>query len=272
MTGRSFESPRLDAELLLGHVLGMDRLELYLSFDRPVSDDERDRFRALLRERGRGVPVAYLLGRREFHALVFEVEPGVLVPRPETEHLVEVGLAHLSERETPVFAEAGSGSGCVVISLLVELSDARAFATDAAEAAVALTARNARKHGVEERLTVLQGDLLQPLGARPDVGPLDAVLSNPPYIAEDDPDVDPGVREHEPHEALFVPDGDPLHYVRRLVRDAKPLLRPGGLLAVEVGATSADAARALFREAGYRDVGAQRDLAGIDRVVHGRRA
>ncbi len=249
----------------------MDRLKLYLSFDRPVDEEERTRFRSALRERGRGVPVAYLVGHREFFALDFRVERGVLVPRPETEHLVEVGIAFLRELEAPVFADVGSGTGCVVVSVLHALPRARAYATDVSPPALETTRLNAERHGVLDRLTILAGDLLAPLAGTGDHGGLDAVLSNPPYVLRDDPLVEPGVRDHEPPEALFVPGSDPLHYVRRLARDAAAALGPGGLLAVEVGAGSAEEARALFLGEGYGEVAAAKDLGGLDRIVHGRR-
>ncbi len=268
---QGIEGARLDAEILLGHALGLSRLEVYLAFDRPLDPDERARVRALVRERGRHVPVAYLVGKKEFYSLPFEVGPGVLVPRPETEHLVEVALPMLEGATEPVFADVGTGSGCVAVALLVAVPSARAHATDLSTPALEFAARNASRHGVASRLSLHHGDLLTPLRGSADFGRLDAVLSNPPYVRRDDPRVEEGVRRHEPAEAVFVPGDDALAVVRRLAAEARDALRRTGLLAVEVGEGLADEAGALFTALGYGDVRATRDLAGIDRVVSGRR-
>jgi len=227
--------------------------------------------RALVRRRGDHVPVAYLTRSREFWSLPFHVDERVLVPRPETEHLVEVALAALSDLEAPVFADVGTGSGCVAVALLVEREHARGHGIDVSAGALDVARLNAGRHGVLDRLRLHEGDLLAPLLGAPDHGRLDAVVSNPPYLVEGDPSVERGVAEHEPHAALFDPGDDPLEVGRRLAHEALGALRPGGLLALEVGAGVADAARAALDGLGYVDVGATPDLAGIDRVVSGRR-
>jgi release factor glutamine methyltransferase len=269
---RGSDSPRLDAELLVAHGLGLTRLDLYLQFDRPVEGAERDAIRALIRERGRLVPVAYLTGTREFWSLPFHVEPGVLVPRPETEHLVEVALPMLQGADAPVFADVGTGSGCVAIALLHEVEAARAHATELHAKPLEVARRNAERHGVADRLTLYAGDLLEPLRPTVDFGRLDAIVSNPPYVRRDDASVERGVRDHEPPEALFVSGEDALEVVRRLATRALDALRPGGLLAVEIGHDSADDARALFEGTGYVEVRSTPDLAGVDRIISGRRA
>ncbi|MFV1959391.1 MAG: peptide chain release factor N(5)-glutamine methyltransferase [Planctomycetota bacterium] len=269
--GRGVENPRLDAEILVAHGLGMERLGLYLAFDRPVDEAERARIRELIRERGRRVPVAYLTGEREFYSLAFHVEPGVLVPRPETEHLVEVVLPIVEDDERPVFADVGTGSGCVAISLLVEAPRAVAYATDISPLALEVARRNAERHDVLERLVLLEGDLLEPVRATADWGRLDAVVCNPPYVLHDDESVEPGVREHEPPEALFVEGDDPLAPARRVAETAREGLLHGGVLALEIGLGSGEEARRLLEGLGYVDVRLTPDLAGIDRVVSGRR-
>ena len=271
MGERGIENPRLDAEILVAHGLGLGRLELYLNFDRPVAPDERTRVRELLRERGRHVPVAYLTGEREFFSLSFHVEPGILIPRPETEHLVEVVLPMLEGGDEALIADVGTGSGCIAIALLVECPVARAHAIDIAPLPLEVAAANAERHGVRERLTLHQGDALEPLRRTADWGRLDAVACNPPYILRDDPQVECGVRRHEPAEALFVEGADPLVVAARVARQALEALRPGGLLAVEIGHGSAPAARSLFEELGYGDVRLTPDLAKIDRIISGRR-
>lgn len=271
MGERGIENARLDAEILVAHGLRLGRLELYLNFDRPVTQDERGRIRELVRDRGRHVPVAYLTGEREFYSLAFHVEPGILIPRPETEHLVDVVLPMLEGGGEVVFADVGTGSGCIAIALLKECEVARAHAIDISPLPIEVAAENAERHGVRDRLTLHQGDALEPLRRTADWGRLDAVACNPPYILQDDPAVEKGVREHEPTEALFVEGKDPLSVAAKVAGQALEALRPGGLLAVEIGHTSAPTARALFEDLGYGDVQLTPDLAKIDRIVSGRR-
>jgi release factor glutamine methyltransferase len=267
---RGSDSPRLDAELLLAHGLGLQRLELYLKFDRQVTPEEAERLRALVKERGRGVPVAYLVGERGFHALSFEVSPDVLVPRPETEHLVEVALEALEGHASPVLADLGVGSGCVAVSVLFALPGARGHATDVSPGALAVAQRNAVRHGVADRLALHEGDLLAPLRDGPDWGRLDLVLSNPPYVVRGDPTLEARVAEHEPALALYVPGQDPLEVALRAAEQAREALAPGGLLALEVGAGSAAQGRARLEALGYLDVRTRADLAGVERILYGR--
>lgn len=264
----------------MAHALGMQRLDLYLQFDRELTAAELDEIRALIRRRGDDEPVAYLVGEREFHSLPFQVDGRVLVPRPETEHLVQVALAALSDEamdedaiqnDEPVFCDVGTGSGCVAIALLSEMPGARALATDVSADALAVARANAEQNEVSERLELLPGDLLAPLQGRPEYGTLDAVVSNPPYIVRGDESVQAGVDAHEPAVALYVAGDDPLEIVRRLATEARPALAPGGLLAVEVGFGAAAEAARVFEEAGYEAVEITKDLGGIERIVSGRR-
>lgn len=244
-------------------------MDLYVKFDRPVSEAEREALRPLLRARGMGKPVAYLLGEWGFYSLTFTVNEHVLVPRPETEGLVEEALGFLREQETPRFADVGTGSGCIPISLLLALPAARAWATDISEAAIEVAATNVERHGVAERLTLRAGDLLVPLGPEGVAGQLDAVISNPPYIVRGDPGLEPGVRDHEPEAALFVPSEDPLHFVERIGRQARAALRPGGQVFFEIGFGSGDDGVARLRSLGYDAVEVRPDFAGIPRVLKG---
>ena len=249
----------------MAHALGVKRLDLYLQFDRPLGDQELDTIRELVRRRSKDEPVAYLVGTREFYSLPFQVDARVLVPRPETEQLVEVALEALHEREAPAFLDVGTGSGCVAIALLHELPTAVGTATDLSSEALEVATANAEANDVRDRLTLVAGDLL---GGQ--VGPFDAVVSNPPYIVRGDESVQAGVDAHEPGTALYVSGDDPLEFVRRLVQEARPVLMPGGLLAVEVGFGAAGDAVALFEEAGYHDISVTRDLGGVERIVAGR--
>jgi release factor glutamine methyltransferase len=269
LEGRGVESPRLDVELLLAHVLGIERMDLYVKFDRPVTEAEREALRPLLRDRGAGKPVAYLLGEWGFHSLPFTVNEHVLVPRPETEGLVEEALVFLREQHEPLFADVGTGSGCIPISLLTELPTARAWATDISPEALAVAETNAARHGVADRLKLLAGDLLIPLGPEGVAAQLDAVVSNPPYIVRGDPGLEAGVRDHEPEQALFVPGDDPLHFVERIGRQARAALRPGGQVFFEIGYGSGPDGVARLRAIGYESVEVRPDFAGIPRVLRG---
>ncbi len=249
--------------------MGLRRLELYLQHDRPVREDERERLRALVTERARGVPLAYLTGEREFFSLRFAVDRRVLIPRPETEHLVEEAQRRLVGVDGAVLADVGTGSGCIAVAALHGLPAARGHALDRSAAALEVARENAARHGVSGRLELHEGDLLAPLRAHPDWGRLHVVVSNPPYVVRGDPGLAPDVAAHEPPEALYVPGGDPLAVLRRLAPEALEALRPGGLLAVEVGAGSARQAVALLEALGYQGVRVGVDLAGIERVVSG---
>jgi release factor glutamine methyltransferase len=268
---RGLESARLDAEVLLAHGLRIKRLDLYLQHDRPLGEPELVPLRDLVRERGRGVPVAYLTGEKEFFALPFRVTKDVLVPRPETEGLVEAAMEALHGVASARFADVGTGSGCVAVALLKERPDARAFATDVSEGALAVARENASRHGVAERFDGRHGPVLAPLRGDPAFGHLDAVLSNPPYIVRSDPTLERAVAEHEPAVALYVEGDDPLSLAAAIASEALSALAPGGFLAIEIGAGSGARARALLERLGYTDVIVRPDGAGIPRIACGRR-
>ncbi len=253
------ETPRLEAEVLLAHATGLTRTVLLAHPERPLTADERTRYEDLLARRRAGVPLPYLTGRVEFFGLEFTVTPEVLIPRPETETLVERALA----RAPQTVVDVGTGSGCVAVALAVRLPRARLYATDLSRAALRVAAENARRHGVADRIHFLQADLASPLR-----GPVDLVVSNPPYVAEEEwASLPESVREYEPRLAL---DGGPggLSVVRRLLADAARLLRPGGALLVEIGAGQGPhavaLARATFPKAYIR---IHPDLAGRDRIL-----
>jgi release factor glutamine methyltransferase len=264
---RGIESARLDAECLLAHALGSDRLRLYLDFEKPVEAEERARFRELVRRRAdERVPVAQLTGRKEFWSLAFEVTPDVLVPRPETEELVAWLLDRLPDREAELaILDVGTGSGAIAVALASELPKARLTATDVSQAALAVARRNAERHGVAERIRLLAGDGFEPVrGER-----FAAVLANPPYVPEGDAAGLPPELRHEPRAALFAgPEGTDL--LRRLARELPAHLEPGGFAAFEVGAGQAEAVCGWLGEAGLTEVEARRDLTGRPRIVVGR--
>jgi release factor glutamine methyltransferase len=262
---RGFSSPRLEADLLVCHALGLRRIALYTDLDRPLVERELSEVRALVERRRAHEPIAYILGEREFYSRPFAVDRDVLIPRPDTETLVDVALAALPTGTGPV-AELCVGSGAVIVTLLCERPELTGVATDISSAALAVAAANAARHGVTERLTLAQGDLFAALPATR----FAVLVVNPPYIPSAViPTLDPDVRSFEPMLALDG-GGDGLDFYRRLSAGAGEHLVSGGTLALEVGHDQAEAVAGLLRERGYEDVRATRDLSGIERVVSGR--
>jgi release factor glutamine methyltransferase len=252
------ETHRLDAELLLAHVLACKRVDLYLAFDQPVAASDRDRFRELVRRRAKErVPVAYLTGTREFWSQALRVTPDVLIPRPDTETLVRACAPLAPQR----IADVGTGTGCIAIALARELPLASVLALDVSPAALAVAQENFAAAGVAERVCARQGDLLEN-----ESGPFDLIVSNPPYVIRAELSKLPPEVQHEPRLAL---DGgeDGLELVRRLIAQAPARLQPGGTLALEIGVGQAAAVAGLARAAGAAEVGVQRDLGGVERVV-----
>lgn len=259
------EDASSEARRLLCHALNVTRERLFLRTE-PLTDDEAAALEPLIARRAAREPLAYILGERGFYGRTFTVTPAVLIPRPETELLVEVTAAALESVVTPRIADIGTGSGCIAIALAASMPQAMVYATDLSDDALAVAAANAVRNGVDP--IFLQGDLCAPL---PDGLRFEAIVSNPPYIAPSERiDLAPEVRDWEPASALFDPAGDGLGFYRRLAADATPRLAPGGLLAVEVGMGQAPAVEGLWRDAGLVDVRTHDDLAGIGRVVVGK--
>jgi release factor glutamine methyltransferase len=256
----------LDAELLLRHVTGWDRAALLAQLDRDVATAEAEAFDAAVARRAAREPLQYVTGLQWFWKSEFVVSPAVLIPRPETEGLVELALQLLRDVRDPVVTDVGTGSGCIAVSLALERPDAAVHATDVSRAALDVAAQNARRLGA--RVHFHEADLLA--GAASWAPACDLILSNPPYVDRSDPRLMPEVRDHEPAVALFPP-GDALFYFRRLARDAAPYLTPGGGIAFEVGAGQAAAVSDLLRAEGYEHIAAHDDLRGIPRVLGARR-
>lgn len=261
--------PALEAEMLLRFVLRMDRARFYAHWDEPLAAGDWERYHRLLEERGAGRPVHYIVGEREFMGLAFAVDERVVIPRPETELLVEFAASWLRGRAHPLVVDAGTGSGCIAVSLARLLRGATIYATDRSTDALEVAQLNVARHGVAGQVTLLPGDLLTPLPSALR-GRVDAVLSNPPYVPESAaPELPREIRDFEPLEAILTP-GDGMMHHRRLAVDALEWLAPGGLLAVEVGAGQADPVRDLLASSGrYGRVGAERDGGGTGRVVWG---
>ena len=282
----SVPSHTLAAELLLMHALGRDRAWLYAHPEEPLDGGTAARYFELVARRAAGVPTQYLTGKQEFWGLELEVTPAVLIPRPETEHVVEVALERLGQkraREPLRIADVGTGSGCLAVALACELPAAQVTATDISAAALEVARRNAARHRVSDRVSFLCCNLLDALvGAQhlsraksrdaaplqPYHAPFDLIVSNPPYVGRAEEHLLPReVREHEPAQALFA--GEHGHEIyASLIDQAVRLLPPGGLLVLELGYNSLERVDALVSAAsGWTDVSVTQDLAGIPRVL-----
>ena len=257
-----------EAVWIMDFALGASRLTLRLEGQRQVTAEDRSRAMELFGRRAAREPLQFILGTQEFCGLEFEVGPAVLIPRPETELLVEEVLRHCFSGSHPMIADVGTGSGCIAVALAHALPTASLYATDLSPAAVDLARSNAARHAVEHRVVFLSGDLFEPLRGRGLEGRLAAVVSNPPYIADGEmADLPPEVGSFEPNLALAGGvDGLALH--RRLLDEAPEFLTPGGLLALEVGLGQADRLRHMaLVGGGYDWIRTTPDAAGIERVV-----
>ena len=256
---------RFQAELMLRHAMGCSREALLSHLQEPVPAEAAGHFFHLVEKRRGRVPLQYLVGAQEFWGLEMKVTPAVLIPRPETEGIVEAALAELRDHPSPRIADVGCGSGCIAIALATELPKASFCATDVSAAALAVARENAHRHGVADRIAFLNGDLLAPLGD--DYEPLDAVVTNPPYVPDKDYEaLQPEVRDHEPPEALRGGQGG-LGIVARLLIQACEALAPGGRLFMEIGMGQESKVRGLVEEAGLEWIRTAPDLQSLPRVV-----
>ena len=267
------DSPRLDAEVLLAEARGCKRIELYTSFDEVAAESVRTTFRDLVRRRAEGMPVAYLVGQREFYSMNFRVTPDVLIPRPETELLV-IRLLDLAKATSPdgaglEIADIGTGSGIIAICAAKHLRQARLTAVDISPAALQVAQTNAAEHGVSERIAFVEGDLFAAVSAD---ARFDIVASNPPYVTADEMDqLEPTVRDYEPRTALQAgPSGTAV--IERLIPEAAGRLKAGGWLLMEIGHQQGQAVEALLQADGrFDEISLTKDLAGQIRLAQARR-
>jgi len=260
------DSGRLDAELLLCHALGgLERIRLYMDPDRPLSQAERDTYRELVRARAAGTPVAHLLGEREFWSLPFRVTPDTLIPRPDTEALVEQTLTHLPEGEPLRVLDLGTGSGCIAAALAHERPAITVDAVEASAAAAAVAQENRERLNLAERVQVRTGEWFTPVADTA----YDLIVSNPPYVPEADPHLDQGDVAAEPRAALTA-GADGLDAYRHLIPAAADHLAPGGWLLLEIGWDQGEAVRNLLTQAGFEEVAIRPDYGGRDRVAEAR--
>ncbi len=265
LAAREVPSPRLEAELLVAHALKLRRLDIFLRHDQPLSPEELTMIRALVERRRRHEPLAYLTGEREFYGRTFTVDRRVLIPRPETEHLVDAVVAFLRARaETPsAVLDLCTGSGCIAVTVALAVPHATLDAVDLSPAALEVARANVARHKLAERVTLHEGSLFKPLGDKR----FDVIASNPPYIPSDEiPGLMPDVSQHEPHLALDGgPDGTAV--LRALLAGVPARLNPGGLLAVEVGHDQGPWAVHEATAVGLLDARMEKDLAGFPRVL-----
>ena len=257
---------RREAGSLLMYVLDRDRTYLLAHAEDLLSDEQVEKFRESLEERAQGKPLQYIAGRQEFFGLEFEVNEQVLIPRPETELLVEAALALVLANETPLICDVGAGSGCIIISLLHKLTGARGVALDISATALAVAERNAKHHGVHERVSFVTSDCFAGLGNAPDPG-FDLIVSNPPYVADGAvAGLQREVRDFEPRVALTA-GVDGLNVIRRLLIESPQYLKSGGLLVFEMGFDQHDMVKQLIDEKSWKLLEIYDDLQGIPRIV-----
>ncbi|HUH63866.1 MAG TPA: peptide chain release factor N(5)-glutamine methyltransferase [Terracidiphilus sp.] len=257
------ERARRDAELLLAHALRWERARLLAHYDDEIPASKSAFFDGHLARRAAGEPVQYILGETEFYGLAFRVVPDVLIPRPETEHVVETVIELSSRFSHPRIVDVGCGSGAIAVALAHSLPGARVTATDISAGALAIARENAARNGVDGRIRFLQGDLLELVAGER----FELIVSNPPYVANADrKTLAAEVREHEPAEALFAGE-DGMEVIRRLIPPACKALVPGGFLVLEIGHDQSTVVGDLLSEAGFEEISFVPDLQGIPRVA-----
>lgn len=263
---KGIDSPRLDAELLMGHALRMSRIQIYMNFDKPLTEDELTCIRGFVKRRSNREPVAYIIEEKGFYKFDFTIVPGVLCPRPDTETIIEVANHWIPKDRDYFICDVGSGSGCIGLSLLLEHPNARLYATDISESALRCTKLNIKRHNLMTRAAPLKGPFLQPI---PLERPIDLIVSNPPYIPTSEIEgLAPEVANHEPRLAL---DGgqDGLDCYRALIQQAAPRIRDG--IIVEIGLGQESAVADLMKDAGLIDIELHNDLTDRVRIVSGRK-
>lgn len=266
---KNIDEARLNSELLLAHTLNLKRFDLYLYFDRPVSEKERAEFRELCKRRLKGEPVQYITGEQEFFGYPFFVDKRVLIPRPETELLVEASieaLESLSEAEEIRILDIGTGSGCIAITLAKKLANARITAVDFSKDALSIAAKNAEKNEVLDRITFVEADALSVDFSEQFKESFDLIISNPPYIPEREAEtLQIEVRDYEPHMALFVAEG--FEFYEKISRDAMALLKPGGHLFFELHADGAERVKSTLEDLKFCNIQILKDYSGILRMA-----
>ena len=269
-SSKGVDEARIGAELLLSQVLGLKRIELYLNYQRPVFPDELERFRGLCRQRLEGLPLQYIAGEQIFYGLQFHVDGRVLIPRPETELLVEHALGFLEKEENARVMDIGTGSGCIAVTMALRNPSLVVDALDCSTDALAVALSNAEAHKVQDRVGFHQADMFSDSFSVPfSAGSYGLIVSNPPYIPDAEWDhLQREVREYEPRLALTTPTG--MECYRAIATHAVKLLKPEGVLCVEVHADGAEAVSAIMASAGFSSISVMQDYSRLDRMISGR--
>ncbi|MGD2095560.1 MAG: peptide chain release factor N(5)-glutamine methyltransferase [Phycisphaerales bacterium] len=269
LTNKGIESPRLSAEILLSGVLGLKRIELYTQFDKPVAAEQLDKLRDLVKRAGQQEPVAYLVGKTEFYSLELNIAPACMIPRPETELLVERAIEFLRTRHgTQSVCDLCTGSGCIAVAIGKNFPDARIIATDICDEALAIADENVKKHELEDRIKLLCGDLFDPIISGLDVEKFDVIVCNPPYVSSAEYEkLDKNVKDYEPRKALFA-GIEGLDIYRRIIEKADEFLKPGAAMIMEIGYAQGPAVKELLEQTGvYNEIKIEKDFHNNDRIV-----
>lgn len=263
---RGIESSRLDVEVLMADLLDMERINLYVKYDYPLKSNEIDTYREMVKKRAQRIPVAYIIEKKEFMSLEFKVKEGVLIPRPETENLVETVIEYCRQNElqSPQIIDVGTGSGAIAVSLAHYLSEAKVVGVDLSAQALKVARHNMEKHELSERMSILKSDLLAEFIKR-EINEINIIVSNPPYISEAEMEELPPEVKKEPKNALEAGE-DGLDYYRRLIPEAEKVLKKGGKIFLEIGYQQAEAVSNLFGE-NWSEVEVKKDYAENDRIV-----
>lgn len=261
------DSPRLDAEVLLAELLDMERIKLYVNFDYPLNDDEIAKYREMIKKRAQHIPVAYIIGHKEFMSLDFFVNKDVLLPRPETEILVEYLIDHFQEKdmESINIVEVGTGSGAIMVSLGHYLENARILGVEIDSDALAVTRKNIERFSLEDRLKVTKGDLLKPLIKR-EIKNVDLLVSNPPYISEEEMGNLPPEVKQEPETALYG-GREGLDIYKDLIPQSRQVLKNNGMIALEIGYQQAKDVRKILEKNNFKNIEVRQDYADKDRFI-----
>jgi len=272
-TEKCIDLPRLNAELLLSHVLSMKRIELYTQFNKPVTSQQLDQLHDLIKRAGQNEPVAYLIGKTEFYSLEIDITADCMIPRPETELLVERAIEFLrSRRDAQLVCDLCTGCGCIAVAIAKNFSNARIIATDISDSALKVAATNIKKHRLENRITLLAGDLFEPLVPQIDTEKFDLIVCNPPYVSASEFEaLAKNVKDYEPKLSLFAgTDGMDIH--RRIIEIADSFLKPDAALMLEIGYAQGQAIRQLLEQKGaFGEIKIEKDFNNNDRIALARK-
>jgi release factor glutamine methyltransferase len=273
LTQKGIDSPRLSAELLISHVTGLKRIELYTQFDKQVPQQQLDRLHDLVKRAGMHEPVAYLTGKTEFYSLELEITADCMIPRPETELLVQRAIEFLRTRSGVQYVcDLCTGSGCIAVAIAKNFTDARVTATDISAAALEVAARNVGKHRLNEHVQLLCGDLFEPVIQQLDVSQFDLIVCNPPYVSTAEYEkLDKNVKDYEPESALLA-GADGLDVYRKIIVKVDEFLKPGGVLMLEIGYSQGPAVKNLLKQVGiFSEIIIEKDFHDNDRIITARK-